>query len=277
VLNTPASDLNPTVSPDELRLYFASDRPGGQGLTDLYVSRRASRRSAWGTPENLGAVVNTSGVEVGPSLSGDGRLLFFQSSRPGGLGGTDIWVSRRADPADDFGWEAPVNLGPHVNTALDEAGSEYVPGKRHGPVILYFNRRQTPVPAAPFDIFSVPLLPDGMPTEPAAPVPELNTVAGDFGPELSSDGLELFLSSNRPGTLGGNDIWHSTRRSVTDAWSTPQNLGTPIASPFNDRQQNLSSDGRTLIFASSRPGGLGSDDLWMSTRVGGWSRESRDR
>jgi hypothetical protein len=276
-INTAASEVNPSLSPDELSLYFASNRTGGQGLNDLYVSRRASLRSPWGTPQNLGTLINTSAAEGGASVSSDGHLLFFQSGRPGGHGLNDIYVSYRADLKDDLAWEAPVNLGPHVNSAMDEAGSEYVADAHDGMASLYFNRSAAPL-AGQYDIFSVPITANGLPRDPAAPIPELNLPApvSEFGPEVSTDRRELFLSSGRPGTLGMLDLWVSTRRSVHDLWSTPESLGTPINTAFTDRQPSLSADGRTLIWSSTRTGGFGSDDLWMSTRTGGRSGDRRD-
>jgi Tol biopolymer transport system component len=132
---------------------------------------------------------------------------------------------------------------------------------------LYFNRRPIAVPAAPYDIYSVPLTRDGLPREPASPLAELNSPASDFGPEVSSDGREVIFGSGRPGTRGGNDLWVSIRRRVDDPWSTPENLGAPINTALNDRHPSLSADGRTLFFASTRSGTLGSDDLWMATRT----------
>src|SRR6059036_3507929 len=85
-INTPSADQSPALSPDGLSLYFASDRTGGLGGVDLWVSRRASDRSPWGTPANLGPGINSSGIESGPNLSRDRHLLFFQSNRPGGQG-----------------------------------------------------------------------------------------------------------------------------------------------------------------------------------------------
>jgi Tol biopolymer transport system component len=267
MINSAASETNENLSPDELSLYFASIRAGGQGLEDLYVSRRASRNSPWEAAVNIGTVINTAGRESGPSLSDDGYRLYFFSTRPGGFGGSDIYVSYRTDTEDDLAWGTPINLGPNVNTAADESGSEYVAHERQGFASLYFNRRSAPVATADFNIYSVPLDDDGFPSEPAAPIAELNTSASEIAPEVSTNGRMVLITSNRLGTLGDNDLWIATRQNVHDAWSMPENLGAPINTTFNDRQASLSRDGRTLIFTSSRPGGFGSDDLWMSTRM----------
>src|SRR6185436_14302649 len=68
-VNTPSADQSPALSPDGLSLYFASDRPGTLGGVDLWVSRRASHHSPWGTPVNLGTGINSPGIESGPNLS----------------------------------------------------------------------------------------------------------------------------------------------------------------------------------------------------------------
>src|SRR6266481_3413432 len=94
-INTAAVEANPTLSPDELSLYFQSDRSLGYGGTDIWVSRRACETCPWEEPENLGSLINTSGNEGAPSISLDGHLLFFYSAGlPGGQG--DRRCRRRA-------------------------------------------------------------------------------------------------------------------------------------------------------------------------------------
>src|SRR5207302_8782240 len=120
-INSTFIDAQPNLSKDGLSLYFTSNRPaGGQGGNDIWVARRACEDCPWEAPVNLGSVINTSGVEAGSDLSADGHLLFFHSNRPGSLGGNDIYVSRRADPNDDVGWEPPPPPGPDENTASDD-------------------------------------------------------------------------------------------------------------------------------------------------------------
>ena len=89
---------------------------------------------------------------------------------------------------------------------------------------------------------------------------------------IRSDGLEMIFTSNRPGGIGparlNLNLWVSTRASTRDPWTKPVNLGRPInyGSGFADRGPALSFDGKTLYFASNRPGGSGKFDLWMATR-----------
>src|SRR5688572_23604927 len=92
IVNSSASDAGPAVSKSGLSLYFNSNRPGGVGGNDLWVSRWDRTTQTWGIPQNLGPVVNTAGIEASPALSRDEHWLFFHSNRGGNM---DIWASYR--------------------------------------------------------------------------------------------------------------------------------------------------------------------------------------
>lgn len=264
VINTSALEMNATVSPDGRSLYFTSNRTGGLGNNDMWVSHRACEDCAWEAPVNLGAPLNSAGNDAGPSISIDGHLLFFHSNREPDAGAGDIYLSRRADPNDDFAWGEPVRLGPEVNTPGFDSGSEYGQSAEDGPANLYFGRQ--PVGGV-FDIWMVAVTREGEIRGAAVPVAELNSPFSETGPTIRADGREvIFFSTRPPGAANLNDFFVSTRRSVHDLWSTPQHIPA-LSSPGNDRHPSLSSDARTLIFASTRPGGFGLDDLWMSTRT----------
>jgi len=263
-INTAANEQGPSLSNDGLSLYFGSDGPGGTGSFDLWVAHRACLDCSWEAPANLGSSVNTAASETGPSLSADGHLLFFTSTRAGGQGLSDLYLSHRADPKDDLGWGPAVALGPGVNTPASEAGAEYLQNVEEGTVNFYFNRAP---PGSTADIYAAALTRDGETLGPAVAVVELNhPTATDQGVSLRVDGREIFFFSTRPGGVGGNDLWTSTRRSPHDTWSAPINVEA-LNSPAADQQPSLSFDGRTLLFASSRSGGLGGTDIWMSTRT----------
>jgi hypothetical protein len=114
-INGPYIEGQPCISADGLSLYFCSDRPGGEGDWDIYVSTRATTSDPWSEPENLGPIVNSSSWDSGPTISSDGLMLFFDSERPGGYGLQDIWVTTRATKEGD--WSEPVNLGPVINNS----------------------------------------------------------------------------------------------------------------------------------------------------------------
>ncbi len=116
-INTRNNEGAETISADGKFLVFtACNRPDGLGSCDLYFSEFGE--NGWSSPKNMGEPVNTKTWESQPSLSADGRTLYFTSSRPNGLGGQDIWVSQR----DKGKWSMPVNVGANINTASDEAG-----------------------------------------------------------------------------------------------------------------------------------------------------------
>lgn len=109
------------ISPDGKFIFFTGcNRPDGLGSCDIYISKKEN--GIWSAPHNLGAPINTKGWEAQPSISPDGRTLYFVSNRAGGQGGYDIWKSTLVE---DGKWSAPVNLGPDINTAFDE-GSPYI-------------------------------------------------------------------------------------------------------------------------------------------------------
>jgi hypothetical protein len=264
-VNSSAQDQAPSISRNGLSLYFCSGRPGGFGLNDIWVARRASRESAWETPVNLGPVINSSSNDCGPALSADGKVLVFTSNRPGGNGLNDLYMSRRVSRRDDLGWGAPVPLGAEVNTSAFEATPELLETGKDGSAQLYFGRGPSNLLN---DIYYARITRKGETRGPAVLVSELSDPgANEVGVTFSRDGREAFVGSNRPGALGDADIWVSTRRSVHHDWAMLQNLGATFNSVNAEIQPSLSPDGRTLLFASNRPGGLGGFDIWMSTRT----------
>ena len=269
VVNSTSNEQNAVLARDGLSLYFSSNRLGSSGSLDIWVSQRACTDGgdpacAWQTPMNLGAPINSAGADFAPNLSRDGHLLFFASNRAGGA--TDIFVSQRADPNDDFGWEDPVPLGPGVNTAAGEQAPMYLQNAEDGSANLYFNRGALAQNQA--DIYVASVTRDGETLGPAQLVVELSDPsANDAAVTIRADGRELLFWSSRTGGLGGNDLWMSTRQTIRDSWSPPVNAGTALNSQFDDVTPSLSWDGRTLIFGSNRLGGSGGNDLWMSTRT----------
>src|SRR5262249_18572766 len=248
---------------DGLTLYFYSNRPGGQGSNDIWVSQRASTDDAWGTPVNLGATVNTGAMEFVPALSRDEHWLFFASDRTGGHGGQDIWASYRTHVHDDFGWQAPVNLGPNVNSFADDNASTYFENDGGAPQLIFGSGR---VGGANRSLFLSSLEPDGT-WGPATPIAELNFAGFTQNrPSIPHDGLEIYFYSNRPGGFGSNDIWVATRASTDAPWSTPVNVGAPVNTTGNEQHPALSPDEKTLYFSSDRAGGSGQNalDLYAS-------------
>ena len=282
VVNTRFDDNHPAISKNGLSLYITSNRPGGvngansAGSSEIWVSQRASRDADWGPPVNLDAfnsvpVVNSAKNNTGvPSFSADGHQLFFGSDRPGGLGSFDLYVSRRMNKHDDFGWQEPVNLG-LINSPAADTALTYFEDEETGIISGYVTttRPGGPPGSLPntFHIWVSTLGDDGS-FGPAVLVPELSSQYNDTRSAIRRDGLEFFLSSDRPnGRIGKNDIWVSTRENTLEPWSTPVNLGSTINFPgYVTGAPALSWDGTTLYFYSDRPGGFGGRDLYFATR-----------
>jgi hypothetical protein len=263
-VNSPFTDAGAAISKDRLSLYFHSERPGGLGSTDLWVSQRDSDDQPWGPPVPLGGVVNTPFAEAVPALSRDEHWLFFGSDRPGGLGSNDIWVSYREHVHDPLDWQPAVNLGAGVNTAAADAAPTYFENDEGGAAQLFFHSVRAGGVGAT-DIYVSERFPNGTFAPPHL-VAELSSPALEQHASIRFDGLEIFFFSDRPGGVGGFDLWSATRATVLDQWSTPTNLGSIVNTAFGETQPYIASDRRTLFFTSGRPGGLGGQDIWMTTR-----------
>jgi Tol biopolymer transport system component len=266
--NGAALDGCPFISRDGKTFYMASNRAGGLGGIDIWVSTRASADDPWGAPVNVGAPVNTAANDFCPTLGRDGHAFYFVSNRAGGCGGDDIYSTRlRPD-----GWDPVRNLGCAVNSAGNEASPMPLPDRRTGPVLYFSSNRvggfaseAEGATVGDSDLY-VSVSRGGI-FRAARLVPGVNSAAEDGQPNVRRDGLELFFFSNRPGTLGMADIYSATRAGARSPWSTPENLGPNVNSSAGaETRPSLSWDGTTLYFGSTRPGGEGSTDHYVTTR-----------
>jgi WD40-like Beta Propeller Repeat len=254
--NGASLDGCPFVSRDGKAFYMASNRAGGLGGIDIWVSTRTSVKDPWELPTNVGAPVNSAANDFCPTISRDGHLFYFVSNRSGGCGGDDIYTTRlRPD-----GWDPVENLGCEVNSAANEASPLPLPERAEGPVLYFSSTR-----SGAGDLFRS--VSHGGVFGPAEPLAGVNSpTANDGQPNLRRDGLEIFFFSTRPGGLGAQDLYSSTRDSVDEPWSTPVNLGPLVNSSAPDTRPSLSWDGTTLYFGSGRAGGEGDSDHYVTTR-----------
>ena len=279
VINTAANEQHPAIAKDGRSLYISSDRPGGFGGSDSWVSQRACDDAqdpacAWQTPVNLGPNINSARNDLAPTFTPDGHQLYFHSAGRGGCGLADLFVARRHDKHDDFGWEPAENLGCVVNSSFADAGPTYFEDDATGITTLYFTvQNNPPTSDQGFDIYASTRVGDEGAFGPPVLVPELSSPFRDTRTAIRRDGLEIFLSSGRPGddvvghSAGSEDLWVSTRATTLDSWSTPVNLGPTVNSTAFDGAPALSFDGTTLYFFSERPGGFGQRDLYVTTRA----------
>ena len=120
IVNSPAWESGPAITADGSKIYFSSDRKGGMGEKDLWMTQKDDKGS-WTTPVNLGNTVNTKYSEVTPFIHADGHTLFFASDGHPGLGGYDIFYSKNLTGT----WTRPFNLGYPLNTEHNE-GSLFI-------------------------------------------------------------------------------------------------------------------------------------------------------
>jgi Tol biopolymer transport system component len=265
VVNSASTDGCPSIAKSELTLFFASNRPGGYGGLDIYVTQRDSRYDPWETPRNAGPTINGSGNELCPTLAINGHHLFFVSDRPGGCGAQDLYVAWRRDKRNDFRWETTENLGCVVNSPSNDFTPSLFEDEATSETIVYFSSNRPGGPGGT-DIYWSMLESSGT-FGPANLDWALSTAADDQRPNVRKDGLEIFFDSNRPSSLSGSaDLWTSTRTSTTDPWAPPTNI-TPLNSAATEGRPSLSFDGQMLYFMSSRIGGYGGIDLYRATRT----------
>lgn len=253
-ISTSVDDYEPRLSADGLTLFFVRGKAGENA--DIYASLRTP--AGWTEPESL-ADVNTDYDELGPEPSPDGQSLFFYSDRPGGSGGYDLWVAHRSRR----GWQEAVNLGPLVNSELNDYGPTLTPDG----TTLYFasNRPTAQDSAAPssdawpatvgeemfqrdYDLYASTLTDAGATM--AKPLTALNSPYNEGAPAVSSFGDFLYFASDRPDGFGGFDLYRSWR--VQGELRPPLNLGAAVNSPANELDPGLSLGGYALYFSSDR-------------------------
>ena len=208
---------------------------------------------------NLGPEFNSPGRDIGVGISGDGLTLLLYSERPGGRGGSDIWIAERRSATEDFAGFRNLAL----NTPHFEGGPKL---SRDG-LTLYFASDR------PGGVGDVDLWAAARPSPDAdfSDVTNLGSGANsrwrDAGPVLSADELTVYFQSERPGGHGGRDIYAATRESRREPFADVENLGPGINSAWNEFRGSISSDGLTYFFSSNRPIGLGASDVYVATRT----------
>jgi outer membrane protein OmpA-like peptidoglycan-associated protein/tetratricopeptide (TPR) repeat protein len=186
-----------SVSQDGKYLFFTGcNRPDGMGRCDIYIAQK--KGDDWGKPFDLSAPVNTSGWESQPSISADGRTLYFVSNRSGGYGGYDIWKSTLTDK----GWGQPENLGPNINTSYNEQSPFIHPDDS----TLYFSSNGWPG-LGNKDLFVSRLGKDGKWQKPENLGYPINSNGDENGLTLTASGNYAFFASDNLNGFGGYDIY----------------------------------------------------------------------
>lgn len=196
-INTSENEGAFSVSADGRYIFFtACNKVGGLGQCDIWLTMQSD--DGWSQPMNLGKAINTKYWESQPSISADGRKLYFTSNRPGGFGGTDLYVSIFTDS----GWSAPQNLGPTVNTSADEQ----FPFIHPDGVSLYFSSVGH-LGMGGADLFISHRRPNDTWAEPKNLGYPINTIKDDWNLIVSRDGETAYYSSDKKEGYGGMDLY----------------------------------------------------------------------
>jgi len=196
-LNTADNEGAQSINVDgKLMYYTACSRSDGKGRCDIYVSHNTNK--GWLKGINIGSPVNSKYWEAQPSISPDGRTLYFVSNREGGLGQKDIWYSTlRADGM----WSKPINLGENINTS----GVEQSPFIHPDNKTLYFSS-DSRVGMGGFDLYKITKNDDGTWGEAVNLGYPINTVSNEIGLIVNAKGdLAMFSSDRIP--KKGKDIF----------------------------------------------------------------------
>jgi hypothetical protein len=227
ILNSKSDEIGAVVSADGKQLFFYSNRPGGYGGFDLYVSTRGA--NSWSKPRNLGERVNTAAHEYDPAIAPDGQSLYFASNR------TLEMSQHAADSVDPKSTEKPW-----TSTLRSHPG------------------------LAQFDLYVVRQSENAWSS--AEAIAMLNAPDSNEGaPFVSPDGVYLYFASDRPSRGNEETNLDLYRARIVDGMvERAEPLGTEINTDADETEPSLSPEGYRLVFSSNRDG---RDMLYSSTAM----------
>ncbi|MGI4760670.1 MAG: OmpA family protein [Janthinobacterium lividum] len=233
-INSRENEGTATISGDGNTLVFTScGRAGGVGDCDLYISRR--RGNQWTAPRNLGLLVNSKAWDSQPSLSADGRTLYFASQRGGGLGGYDIYVST---VGPDGSWMQARNLGAPINTPGDDLG----PFIHASGTTLYYATNGL-VGLGSSDIFRAELGASGQWSAPRNLGYPFNTFANEASLYISSDNKRAYYTRADPPKAGD----------PVGALPAIRIYGTEVPASVRARETSTYAQGRVFDAVTKQP------------------------
>ena len=286
VINTANREAEPSFTADSRTMYFNCHN------ADICVSHLFGtwEEGNWTQPELIGAPISTGYDEVEPMINAAGDKLYFTSDRPtghlkgnpllspfvtraftvinyltsakfgasvfGGLGLENIWVSYKVNGS----WSEPQDLNdvpgePPVNTVFNDHCLSF---SADGNEAFWTSTR--PGGFGGNDIWTSRRV-NGNWTQPENLGPNVNSPGSEHHSLPAPDGSSLYVTSDRAGGYGGEDIYVTTR-GADGKWGPLVNLGPEVNGPGNDRCGVWTPDGKIFIFDSTRAGGFGSRDLW---------------
>ena len=241
-LSTLSEDSNPAVSPDELTMYFSSNRVPSQGRA-IWVATRAARTDDFGTPSHS-TEIDSAADDRDPEISDSGLTVYWGSTR---MGGENLFYATRSlvtQPFVDQGVLAITGNSLAINNA---------PAVTPDELTLLFSQGGLEIALATRPSGAVPFTFDRL-------VSEVNSAPTDSAPMMSNDGLELFFDSYR---TGPDVIYTAQRASTSDPFSAPTALTELDPPALGAGSPELSADGRTLYFDRTDAVSI---DIYVATR-----------
>lgn len=210
----------------------------------------------FGEPSLIGELAFLFSLNDDPTLTADLREIYFNSNRPGGIGGDDIWRAERDDP--DAVWSA-LDVVVELSSTARDTDPEVSPD---GLVMLLSSTRFGTLGEQDVWLSTRSSREEAW-SEPVQ-INVLNSARIDAAVANAENMERIILSSNRPGGTGEFDLYESIKSE--DTWSGPAPIES-LVTMFNESNPFLSPDGLELYFDSNRPGDAGNDDLWIASRA----------
>jgi len=257
-VNTDADEYYPSLTIDGKTLVFTRNKkdPAQRNMPqeDFYVSNY--KAGAWSMAFSAGAPLNTSQNEGAPSISADGKILFFAAcDRDDGMGSCDIYFSRNINGQ----WSAARNLGAPINTPAWETQPSF---SSDGKTLYFIRGMHTKEGLKQQDIYVTSIGANGNFQTPVKLGSNINTEEAEESVFIHPDNQTLYFSSRGFAGMGGLDIYMS-KRQTDGSWGMATNLGYPINTCNDENSLLVSPDGISAYFATDREGGFGGLDLYQ--------------
>lgn len=254
-INGPYPDYGAVMAIDEATIYFTSRRSGdtqidGSYYEDILTSEK-KEDGTWTSAHPISPYINTPSNDATISLSTDGQTLFLYRDDNGG----DIFSSTTINGQ----WQPPLPLGSDINTKYWET---HACMSADGNTLYFVSDR--PGGFGGRDIYRCVKLPNGKWSKALNLGPTINTDQDEDAPFIHPDQHTLFFSSKGHKSMGGFDIFFTSKDDETGQWSEPTNMGYPINTPDDDVFYMTSPDGKRAYFSSVRQDGYGEKDIYMA-------------
>lgn len=260
-VNSEHPDYYPFVTADEKFMYFTTRRPetktqkqdyDGYFSAETYLSSYDGEKFTYG--KNMGTKVNSKYDDQIVGASGDGELLFLYSNAIETYGA--LYKMTKAGGA----WKKEKFVETVEGEKTIETAGCINPD---GNTIIFASNRAGG--HGGYDLWMLRKLPNGKWAEPQNLGADINTAFDEDFPSLQSDGMTLFFSSNGRGGMGGYDLFKTVWNPDDNTYTTPQNVGYPLNTPYDERTISFGEDGKHAYISAVRPEGKGDLDIYRVT------------